>query len=242
MSLTPDEERELLAYIPTQPDPDPLYAVDYHESKINSALRFAPFLNRAEAWALSMYLGPTYYCQGINRTLLGMDLSTAEREKFWLMAKAAKSALEKLPSLTPEELAVLEQPDSNLPPANYLKRFVFYPEEVLQQYQVGQTRQEPTFLSTTYWQAPVGQMRQYADRANTVFHVHILAARSWGKYVNGIKRSAVEGEVLFQPNTEFLVTQRQVEDYPLDVMGTEQCRMNVIYLQEKSRDANEREV
>lgn len=241
MSLALEEEIAILGYIPIQSNPEPLCDVGYHESKIAHALAFAPFFNRAEAWALSMYLGPKHYYQNINRALIGLPVDEGERDKFLLIAKAAQSALEKLPSVTPQALRAFPQPDISLPPADYLKRYVDYPSEVLEQYQVGQRRQEPSFLSTTYWQAPMGQMVQYAESANTVIHVRILAAESWGKYVNSIKRAAVEGEILFPPKTEFQVAQRQNDDYPINVDGTSR-RMNIIHLSEVRRDADEREL
>jgi len=242
MALSPAEEIKVLSYIPTQPNLDPLYDVGYHESKIGFALTFKPDFTRAEAWALSMYLGPAYYCQGINRALLNLPMASDEKGKFLLIAKAAQSALEKLPPLTSQSLEQLPQPDERLPPTSYLKRFVHYPNEILAHYQVGQIRQEPNFFSTTYWQAPIGQLQQYADRANTVFHVHILAFQSWGKYVDGIKRQAREGEILFPPGTSFRVTQRETADYPINISGMNHRRMNIINLQEVKRNADEREI
>ncbi|NJL55925.1 hypothetical protein HC928_12585, partial [bacterium] len=113
---------------------------------------------------------------------------------------------------------------------------------VLEQYQVGQVRQEPSFFSTTYWQAPIRQVQQYAELANTVFHVHIHAVQSWGKYVDEIKRRAREGEILFPPKTSFQILQRESIDYPIDLLGTTNRFMNVISLQEIKRNADEREI
>lgn len=236
MSLTQAQERQVLAYIPTQPNRNPLYSVDYHESKINHAMAFNPNFSRAEAWALSMYLGPQYYCKGINRTLLNMPLK--EAEKFHLIAEAAKSALERIPGITPEALRALPQPDKALPPAEFLKRFVLYREETLALYHVGEIRKEPAFFSTTYWQAPVGQLKQYAENANTVFHIHVLAQNSWGKYINSLKRRTREGEVLFQPGTSFEVTGKELQSYPLDILEAQRKQMHVITLQEVKAKKN----
>ena len=242
MPLTQAQENRILAYIPSQPNSEPLYDVGYHESKIAHAKAFNPRFSRAEAWALSMYLGPKEYCQGINRALLNMPIS--EEKKFRLIAEAAKSALQKVPGITPQMLQELPQPSDAIPPAEFLKRFVFYPDEALALYQVGKIRQEPTFFSTTYWQVPVGQLRQYAEKANTVFHIHTLAKDSWGKYINSLKRRTREGEVLFQPGTSFKVIGKEVKSYPLDILKTERKRMHVITLKEvKARkNANQNEI
>ena len=230
--LSPEEERGVLDLIPTEPNIDPLYDRGYHESKIKYAQSFNPELSRTEAWAISMYLGPKTYCQGINRMLLGAPMEDGERDKYQLISKAAQSALSKIPDLTPEGIRELPQPDDRLPPAEYLKRFVHYPDEVLDKYQAGKKITEPNFLSTTYWQAPVGQVKQYAEQANAVFHIHTKAAQSWGKYVDLIKRKAREGEVLFPPETTFEVNERSDQDYPIDVEGDETRPMTVIDVQE----------
>lgn len=187
-----------------------------------------------------MYLGPKYYYQGINSVLLKEPMAAPEAEKFRLIGRAAQAALSKIPSLPVKGLKALPQPDIRLPPATYLKRFVHYEDEDLNRYQVGQVRQEPNFVSTTYWQAPVGQVSQYAERANTVFHIHMLSVKSWGKYVDSIKRAAREGEVLFPPGTPFRVIQRAVKDYPLDVPGVHRRQMHIIQLKEVKHDAHER--
>lgn len=242
MNLTSEQEAQVLSYITTQPNLDPLYDVGYHESKIARAQAFNPEFSRAEAWSLSMYLGPSYYCSGINRTLLKMSMPVEEKAKFEVIAEAAKIALSKVPSVTNEMLSNLPQPDARLPPAQYLKRFVYYPQEVLDSYEVGKVKREPNFSSTTFWQAPVGQMKQYAEKANTVFHVHVLSKQSWGQYIDQTKRSAREGEVLFPPGTDFQVTEKGTSRYPIDTAGNEQKQMNIINLQEVKRNVDEREL
>ncbi|MEM7556463.1 MAG: hypothetical protein AAF378_20650 [Cyanobacteria bacterium P01_A01_bin.84] len=77
----------LESYIPKTKSDVRLYDSNYHEAKIESTLRFAPYLNRVKAWALSMYLGPSEYYSSINKYL--RDKKTENSSKYKLIAKAA---------------------------------------------------------------------------------------------------------------------------------------------------------
>ncbi|MBD2302838.1 hypothetical protein [Nostoc sp. FACHB-190] len=188
LELSEVEEFRLLTLIPNQPNPERLFDSRYHESKIQFTLNFAPALSRVEAWALSMYLGPTYYYRNINLSLVNALTSDEEPEKFLLVAKAATIALLKIPAITTDELQALPQPTPSK--YQYLKRYKKLSRERLDKYKLGKTITETTFTSTTYWQDVVGLMQRYSQEATAVFHINPNPA-SKGRYVD--RRSRGEG-------------------------------------------------
>lgn len=223
LELSEIEELRLTDLIPKQPDDERLSDSRYHESKIQFTLNFAPSLSRIEAWALSMYLGPTYYYRNINLALANVLKETAERDKFLLIAKAATIALIKIPAITVFELQELPQPT----PTEYqcLKRYKKLSSQRITKYQPGRTITETTFTSTTYWQDVVGLMQRYSEEATTVFHINPNVV-SQGRYVDPIKRANREGEILFPPNTRFQVAQIKHQQY--SVTTSEETRELVV--------------
>ncbi|WP_026735972.1 ADP-ribosyltransferase [Fischerella sp. PCC 9605] len=240
--LTSDEEARILSFIPTANNPDPLYDVGYHESKIQHTLAFAPGFTRAEAWSIAMYLGPSKFYQGMNLALAGSeDLCVEEREQFLLISLGARSALNKLPSVTTEQLSTLPHPPGSSYTDEPLVRYVTVQEQVIERYEPEMVITEPRFTSTTYWQIPIGQMQQYAQSANLVFRINYLPNGSQGKYVDPIKRVAREGEVLFPPDMTFIVRRKLVIDYPIS-SDARLRRMNVIEMDEYNENPNQRAV
>lgn len=232
MSLTNQELQELNALIPQESNSDPLYDRGYHNSKIERARSFNPNFAHAEAWAISMYLGPVFYYQGINKALANSEINEQNRQ-FLLIAKAATLALEKLPSVTEEQLQNLCDQNSEIDYEGYLLRYVNVTDEAIARYQNQQIICEPRFTSTTFWSKPVGMVEQYARKATLVFKITFHPSKSAGKYVDPIKRTAREGEILFLPNTSFRVESKQfVPDFPVTADATIRKTLTVIELTE----------
>jgi hypothetical protein len=212
LELSETEQSRLINLIPTEPNNERLYDSRYHESKIEFTLSFAPSLSRVESWALSMYLGPTYYYRNINLSLVNVIQSGLEQDKFLLIAKAATIALIKIPAITISELQALPQPT----PTRYqcLKRYKKLSVGRINKYQPGRKITETTFTSTTYWQDVVGLMQRYSEQATAVFHINPNPV-SQGRYVDPIKRKNREGEILFPPSTRFQVQNIETKQYPV---------------------------
>lgn len=150
LELNNDEIQAILSWIPNQSSSKRSQDRDYHESKIQTVLQAAPYLHRAEAWAISMYLGPTMYYTNINLALYGRLSDQSEMEKFSLIARAATIALIKIPPVTRAYLTTLPQPD-NTQTTGLLKRYKDMSPARILPYQVGEIITEPAFISTTYW-------------------------------------------------------------------------------------------
>lgn len=109
LSISEFEAYLLESYIPKTKSDIRLYNGEYHESKIENTLKFAPYLNRVEAWALSMYLGPTEYYANLNQYLRGKK--TENPLKYKLIAKAATIGLIKIPPINVELIKSWKQPN-----------------------------------------------------------------------------------------------------------------------------------
>lgn len=216
LQLSTTEQSQLINLIPTEPDNERIHDSRYHQSKIEFTLEFAPLLSRAEAWALSMYLGPTYYYRNINLSLANVLPAREDRDKFLLIAKAATIALVKIPAITLTELQTLPQPSPTK--YQYLKRYKKLSGARINKYQPGKIITELTFTSTTYWQDVVGLMQRYSEQATAVFHINPNLI-SQGRYVDPIKRKNREGEILFPPNTRFQVSNIEPQEYPVTKSG-----------------------
>lgn len=223
LELSEIEQLRLTDLIPKQPNNERLFDSRYHKSKIQSTLNFIPLLSRVEAWALSMYLGPTYYYRNINLALANVLKEAEEQDKFLLIAKAATIGLLKIPAITINELQTLPQPTSTK--YQHLKRYKKLSPERIAKYQPGRTIYENTFASTTYWQDVVGLMQRYSEAATAVFHINPNPV-SQGRYVDPIKRANREGEILFPPNTRFQVVNVKSQQYP--VTTSEEIRELVV--------------
>jgi hypothetical protein len=228
LELSESEQFRLMSLIPTEPNNQRLFDSQYHESKIQFTLGFAPELSRVEAWALSMYLGPTYYYRNINLSLANVLSAGEERDKFLLIGKGATIALAKIPAITIGELQALPQPTSTK--YQYLKRYKKLSDARINKYQPGRKITETTFTSTTYWQDIVGLMQRYSEQATAVFHINPNTV-SQGRYVDPIKRKNREGEILFPPHTRFQVSNVERKEYPVTETG-ETCELVVIELDE----------
>ncbi|MEO1372940.1 MAG: ADP-ribosyltransferase [Cyanobacteria bacterium J06635_10] len=230
LSLSESELYLLESYIPKTKSDIRLYNSEYHESKIATVRKVAPYLSRVEAWTISMYLGPTAYYTKINRALQGA--LTNEVDKFLLIAKAATVALVKIPPVTLAYVQSLPQPD-NTQTTGLLRRYKGMSPRRMEPYQVGEIITEPTFVSTTYWHLPFGIIQRYAENANTVFEINITPNinGSVGRYVDPLKRRNREGEILFPPGVQFRVKERTVKDYPLTV-DTVESNITIIEMEE----------
>ncbi|WP_414530067.1 ADP-ribosyltransferase [Nodularia chucula] len=216
LELSEIEQFCLMSLIPTEPNNERIGDIGYHQSKIEFTLEFAPLLSRVEAWALSMYLGPTYYYRNINLSLANVLPAREDRDKFLLIAKAATIALVKIPAITLTELQTLPQPTSTK--YQYLKRYKKLSVERINKYQPGRKITETTFTSTTYWQDVVGLMQRYSEQATAVFHINPNSI-SQGRYVDPIKRRNREGEILFPPNIRFQVSKIESQEYQVTESG-----------------------
>lgn len=208
LELTNTEVQAILNWIPNQPSNIRIEDSNYHESKIQCVLQVAPYLHRVEAWAISMYLGPTKYYNSINQALYG-DERLEEIEKFMLIARAATIALIKMPPVTRAYITALPQEDGTQT-TGLLRRYKGMKPERILPYQVGEVVTESGFISTTYWNLPFGIVQKYADAANTVFEINITPNinGSVGRYVDPLKRKNREGEILFPPGVQFQVLSR----------------------------------
>lgn len=186
----------------------------FDESKIEAVQHVAPYLSRAEAWAIAMYLGPTEYYRKINQALYQRLTDQRELKKFTLIARTATIALIKIPPVTQAYLKMLPQEDGTQT-SGLLRKYQGGSALKTLPYQIGEVVTEPGFVSTTYWHRPFGILQRYAEAANIVFEINITPNinGSAGRYVDPLKRSHKEGEILFPPGVQFLVTSRYVANY-----------------------------
>lgn len=215
LELSSTEKEQISQWIPKELSNEALYSSEYHEGKIQHTLKQASFLEREEAWALSMYLGPIYYYQRMNLALYG-DLSGEEQEKFLLLARAATIALVKNSPITSNILQNLPQP-SNIT-YECLKRYRIAPPHHLYAYQNSSSLIEPSFISTTYWQSITKQIEKYSQTANLILHIY-PNEQSQGRLVDKFKRSTIEGEVLFPPGVEFEIRSMRETSYTVKSEG-----------------------
>ena len=204
------QDRALTEFLGT---PDPAKVQRIEEAMSSGTSR--------EVKAVAAWLGAQY--RDMAKTFYAPTAISPERRKAAIAAtELAISGLKKLPAVTEQELVEgskrLGDPiDLTKPLHRYMRDM---DSNYIGQFTVGELLPDVGLFAASYApQEPVNYYNFYGRRANLRFDITAkLDGTGAGRYIDDLKTSAVEREILFTPDTKFLVKSIKTTAKPLPVV------------------------